>query len=331
MKNRALAATAAAALIGSLTLTACGQGVSNSSVNNGKNAAQITNCGKAHTYPADPQRIVALNPGQGDLIARLGAADRVTAIAQTNGAPIPTSLTANGHKPTVLSDSAPPTKEQLLGTQPQLVLSPTTYEFTAEKGYATEDQLRQAGAEVYIAAAGCLDRRGKADVTDLLTDIDALGKILGKDKEAQELHNKAQGILTAATERAKDQTKPKVAQLFIEGDTISAIGGGVEHSMVAAAGGDNVFNPDDPAFAKFFAAEISRETLVDKNPEVIVFSSTGKDHEKRTREWLTKNFANVEAVKNDRIVALPAAELLPGTWGNLDAVTSMNEAFYPAK
>lgn len=90
-----------------------------------------------------------------------------------------------------------------------------------------------------------------------------------------------------------------------------------------------VFAPDDPAFAKFFAAEVSRETLLAKNPDVIVVSTTGADHERRTRAWLKQHLSGAKAVQADRIVAVPSSELLPGTWGNLDAVTTISKALYP--
>ncbi|MBW3085509.1 Vitamin B12-binding protein [Austwickia sp. TVS 96-490-7B] len=319
------------ALLSALALTGCGQSVSTPQASGSSSAATVTltNCGADQTYPVGRERIVALGTGQADLIARLGAAKKVVAVAQTHGEKLPGALEADGHKVDIISKDAPPTKEQLLGARPDLVLSPTTYEFTAEKGYATQDQLRQSGAQVYVAAAGCFQRRSTAEVTDLLTDIDALGKIIGAEKTAAELRAQAETQLKTAKDRAQGKTAPTVAQLFIEGDTITAIGAGVEHSMAAAAGGTSVFSPTDEAFSKFFAAEVSRETIVAKNPQVIVFTTTGPDHEKSTREWLKKHLGGVKAVHDDRLVAIPGTHVLPGTWGTIDAVTTMNKAFYP--
>lgn len=315
---------------GSLLLAGCGQAVSSPQAGMTQPAAvTLTNCAAPVTYPGKHDRIVALNPGQADLIARLGAAPKVVAVAQTQGAPLPPSLSAAGRDITVLSKDAPPTREQLLAVQPDLVVSPTTYEFTAEKGYATQEQLRQAGAPSYVAAAGCLARRSTAEVTDLLTDIDSLGTILGAKDAAKDLRAKAQQQLQAAKERAQGKPRPTVAQLFVEGDTVTAIGAGVEHSIGEAAGGQGVFAPDDPAFAKFFAAEVSRETLLAKNSDVIVVSTTGADHERRTRACLKQHLSGAKAVQADRIVAVPSSELLPGTWGNLDAVTTISKALYP--
>lgn len=318
------------AMLGLITLSGCGQSVAeNSAAKNGGEKVSIENCGVSSEYMTSPEKIVALNPGQADLVARLGAGDKVIGVAQTNGAALPESLTQQGHNPQVISEMTPPTREQLLKLEPQLVLSPTTYEFTAEQGYATQDQLKEAGASSYVAAAGCFNNRSTAKVTDLLTDIDAYGKILGKEEDAKKLAAQAQSQLDDAKKRAEGKDAQTVAQLFIEGDTLTAIGAGVEHSIAEAAGAKNAFNPEDPEFKDFFAAEVSREELLKKNPDVIVFTTTGAEHEKSTREWLKKNLGEVKAVQEDRLVAIPSADTLPGTWGNLDAVTSISKVLYP--
>ncbi|GMA42028.1 ABC transporter substrate-binding protein [Mobilicoccus caccae] len=331
MTTRTLRATALLTG-GLLLLVGCGQAVTGAPAATTPQAtASVTNCGTPVTYAGAPQRIVALNPGQADLIARLGAADRIVGVAQTHGRPLPETLTGGGRQIPVVGQDSPPTREQLLTLQPDLVVSPTTYEFTAEKGYATQDQLRKAGAATYVAAAGCLDRRSEAEVSDLITDIDSLGQVLGADDAARRLTAEANAQLQKATDRAKDKPKPTLAQVFIEGETVTAIGAGVEHSIGEAAGGRGVFSPDDPAFAKFFAAEVSRETLLAKNPDVIVFSALDDEHEKRTRQWLSTHLGSAKAVQQGRLVAIPASQLLPGTWGNLDAVTTINEALYPSE
>ncbi|GAB3707648.1 ABC transporter substrate-binding protein [Mariniluteicoccus flavus] len=323
-RTPALALLAASAV----ALTACGQSVAPvAKADHVAAPVTLTNCGTETAFPA-PQRVVALNLGQAGLVARLGEAKKVVGVAQTKGSPLPADLTAGGHQVPVLSVEAPPTREQLLSAKPDLVLSPTTYEFTAEKGYATQEQLKQAGAQTYVAAAGCFGRRSKAEVTDVLTDVDALGRILRAEPKAAELRKQGEQQLKQAADRAQGKTPVSLAQLFIEGDTVTAIGAGVEHSIAKAAGAAPVFTPDDPAFAKFFAAEVSRETLLAKNPGAIVIATTSDSHEQRSRAWLAQHLGQTDAVKNNRIIVIPATEVLPGTWGNLDAVTTINRALY---
>ena len=310
-------------------LVGCGQSVSE--VNEAKSSqsgTKITNCSVEHTYPAESKKVVALSPGQADIVARLGAGDKIAGIAQLNGEKMPASLTDQGHTPPVLSENTPPTREQLLKVQPDLVLAPTTYEFNAEQGYATQEQLKQSGAETYVAASGCLDNRSKAKVHDFFTDLDAYGKILGREDDAKKLAEQAQQQLDDATARYEGKSKKSVAQLYIEGNNVTAIGAGIEHSIAEAAGADGVFNPDDAAFKEFFAAEVSREEILKKNPEAIVFTTTSPEQEQASRKWMKENLSEVTAVKEDRLIAIPAADMLPGTWGNIDAVTTISQKLY---
>lgn len=312
-----------------LLLTSCGQSVAENNIQTHKNAeVSIQNCSVDQKYQVSPERIVALGPGQADLIGRLGAGNTVVGIAQLNGEKIPESLTEQGYSPKILSENTPPSREQLLQANPDLVLSPTTYEFSAEQGYASQEQLNQAGAANYVATAGCLDRRSNAQVTDLLTDIDVYGKILGKEEQAQELRQKAQKQLDEATKHAKGKAALTVAQLYIEGNNITAIGAGIEHDIAKSAGAQGVFSPKDSEFKEFFAAEVSRETILKKNPQAIIFTTTSKEHEESSRKWLKENLGEVKAVKENRIIAIPASDMLPGTWGNIDAVTTINKALY---
>lgn len=312
-----------------LLFAGCGQSVAENNVQAHKDAeVSIQNCSVDQQYKTSPDRVVALSPGQADIIGKLGAGDKIVGIAQLNGKDMPSSLTEQGHMPQVLSENSPPSREQLLSANPDIVFAPTTYEFSDQQGYASQEQLTQSGIANYVAAAGCLERRSHAQVTDLLTDIDAYGKILGKENQAQELQEKAQKQLEEAAERAQGKEAPSVAQLYIEGNSVTAIGAGIEHDIAKAAGAKGVFNPEDPEFKEFFAAEVSRESILEKNPEAIILTTTSEEHEKASLKWLKENLSEVKAVKENSIIAIPAADMLPGTWGNLDAVTTINTALY---
>jgi len=109
---------------------------------------------------------------------------------------------------------------------------------------------------------------------------------------------------------------------------MAAIGAGIEYDMIKTAGGKNAFSPSDPAFAKFFSAVISPETLVQKDPEVIVFTTLDKAHEDATRAFLREKFPEVAAVKKSRMVAIDSDDVMPGTWGNIRAVEQIAKALH---
>lgn len=324
---------APALALGLLALTGCGQGVSQAgpapaSGTPATPAGKVTNCGRTLDLTAVPQRVVAMTPGQSDLLVKLGLADSVVGEAQTKGRELPPELKATG-KVRQLSEKAPPARESLLGVTPDFVYSPTGYEFTAEQGFASIDQLKKAGAESYIATAGCLQRRSSAEVTDLLTDIDNLGGLFGIKDRAATVRQEARQALDDVGKAVSGRAKPRVLEVFVEGSTVSAIGAGLEYDMIRRAGGENVFSPKDPAFSSFFSAVISPETLVQKNPDVIVFTTLNKEHEDATRAFLRQKFPNVPAVKENRLVAIDSDEVMPGTWGNIRAVQEIARGLHP--
>ncbi|MBV1778771.1 ABC transporter substrate-binding protein [Paeniglutamicibacter sp. ABSL32-1] len=316
-------------LLGGTLLAGCGQAVSATVPAASAGAATtIENCGRTLDFAGVPQRAVAMTPGQSEMLVRLGQADKVVAEAQSKGRELMPELADLGTA-TQLSEQGPPSREVLLGVAPDLVYSPTSYEFTAEQGFAGIDQLAAAGAQAYIATAGCSERRGSAEVSDLLTDIENMGAVFAAPDAAARLAAEAKGALDGVGQRVAGLARPTVAELFVEGNTVSAIGAGIEYNMIEVAGGENVFSPDDKAFAQFFSSVISPETLVAKNPDVIVFTTLNKAHEKATLDFLKAKFPQLDAVKNNRLVPIDSDDVMPGTWGNIRAVEQIAKGLHP--
>lgn len=316
-----------------LGLTGCGSNVTADEAPSGDTNAgypvKLTNCGREVVVENEPERVVGMMPSQTELLVRLGLADKLVGQAQTATHALPEDVATEVADVPEISTDTPPAREDLLEVQPDAVVAPTTYEFTAEQGFATIEQLEQAGAVTYVATGGCFDRRATAEVDDLLTDIENLGRIFGVADAADELGKDTEERLTAIDEAITGAAKPKVAQLYVEGNSVSAIGAGVEYDIIKRAGGDNLFRPDEKLFAEFFAATISPEEVAARNPDVIVFAVTDEAHEKQVRDYLERTFPTVTAVAEDRLVAIPASDLYPGTLGNVTAVETIAAVLYP--
>ncbi|MFD0772453.1 ABC transporter substrate-binding protein [Streptomonospora algeriensis] len=314
-----------------LALTACGTGVTSDPSNSAgpEETVEVTNCGRELTFDTAPENLVGMMPSQTEMLIRLGLQDSLVGQAQTDVSTLPDDIADAAADVPVLSTDAPPAREDLLAAAPELVVSPTEYEFTAEQGFASIDQLEENGAQAYVATGGCADRRNTAEVTDVLTDITDLGAIMRVPDAAEELSAEAGNRLSAVDEAIDGSKRPTVAQVYVEGESLSAIGAGVEADIIKRAGGDNVFDPDAPEFAEFFAAEINPEEIISRDPEAIVFGVSGPAQEEKTREYLQSTFPDVAAVENDVLIALPQADLHPGTLGNIDSVEAIAEGLHP--
>ncbi|WP_229659050.1 ABC transporter substrate-binding protein [Nesterenkonia cremea] len=288
----------------------------------------LENCGQNLEFDTAPQRVVGMSPAQTELLVRLGQGDRVVGVAQTASSELPEEVSAELEEAEELSEDRPPSREELLQVEPDFVYAPTSYEFSADQGFASIDQLEEAGAASYIATGGCFERRSEGTVEDLFTDIENLGEILAAEEAAEEIIDDGRGRLEDAAELSEGSEPLSVAQVYVDGDTLSAVGGGVEYDIIAQAGGENVFSPEEDQFDSLVFAQISAEELSARNPEAIVFGAEDAAHEEATRKYLTENHPEIEAVQEDRLISVPNHQLLPGSLQNIDAVERVADGLY---
>lgn len=331
-RPRRTAATGAVTTLAAATLllSACGTGVTPAAGQaGGGEPVGVDSCGQEVVLDGAPEAVVGMHPSQTELLLRLGLADRLVGQAQATAQELPDAVADLAADVPVIGGDTPPSREDLLAVQPDFVYSPTTYEFTAEQGFASIEQLQDAGAAVYVATGGCADRRMTGEVTDLFTDLEDLGAIFGVEDTAADLIAESQAELDEVSAAVADVEKLRVAQVYVDGTSLSAIGAGVEYDILRLAGSENVYTPEQPAFADFFAAEITPESLAAEAPEALVFSVSDADHEAATREYLTSTFPDMPAVREGRLIAISAADVFPGTLGNVAAVRQIAEALYP--
>lgn len=313
-----------------VTLAGCGTSVTPApSANDTGEKVTITNCGRTITVGGAPDAAVGLSPSQTELLLRLGLTDSLVGQAQTDTAPLPDDVAALAADIPVLSEEGPPSREQLLNAGPDFVFSPTMYEFTAEQGFASLDQLAAADVAAYVATGGCAERRMSGTVEDVFTDLENLGRIFAVPDKAAKLVGDGKSTLSEVDKAVADRPRPTVAQVYLDGTTLTAIGAGIEYDIIRRAGGDNVFSPQDPQFADFFAAQITPESLAAANPDVLVFAVNSQEHEQATVDYLTRTFPDMTAVRESRLIAIDAADTYPGTLGNVSVVREIAEGLHP--
>lgn len=313
-----------------LLLTGCGTGVaSEAGQTDAGETVTIENCGRDVTVNGVPEAAVGMHPAQTELMLRLGLADRLVGQAQATAQALPDDVASLADDVPVIGDAMPPSREDLLAAEPDFVYSPTTYEFSADQGFASIEQLNDTGAAVYVATGGCADRRMTGEVTDLFADLENLGEIFDARDVAGDLISENQAVLDEVAEATADVEPLRVAQVYYEGGTLQAIGAGIEYDILRLAGADNVHAPEQDAFSDFFAATISPESLAAEEPEAIVFAAYDDDHESSTREYLTSTFPDMPAVQEDRLIVVSTSDMFPGTLGNISAVRQIAEQLHP--
>lgn len=289
---------------------------------------EVRNCGREVSVDAAPERVVSLHPSITELLIQLGVGDRVVAQAQHSlGEPSPELAAQVNEIPSISSD-APPDKETLVSQAPDLVLSGTEYEFNTEMGFAGYDDLEELGAASFVATGGCVERRSEGTVEDTFVDLDFLGRVFGVQERAAELEATARAELADIAATVAGRPPVRAAQVYVEGGKLYAIGGAIEIDVLRLAGGESVFDDDGGLFSDFFAAEVSPEAVLAEDPDAFVFSVNGAKHERETVDYLTSTFAETDAVREGRLVAVDNTFIQPGTLSAIEGVRVVAEGLH---
>ncbi len=198
--------------------------------------------------PPEPQRIVSLAPSTTELVFALGAGDRL--IADTAYCQFPEEARDLPH----IQGFDSPNAERLLELEPDLVLASNI------TSPATANRLRELGLPVFVLPSQGLD--------GLVTDIELLGNVLGRNEAAADLLAKFTQIRTELGMRfagLNDEERPRVFLAYGERETYTAGPGTFPDQLIREAGGRNIAYD-----VKGDWVELSQETVLERDPQVIL-------------------------------------------------------------
>nr|WP_273377614.1 ABC transporter substrate-binding protein [Actinopolymorpha pittospori] len=302
-------------------MTACGAG--NDSANPSAKAdsvsgfpVTVTSCGRTVTFKAPPQRVVILSPMIARDLVALGVADRVVGQSGTDYFSPPPQTA----KAPVLSKENLTSTESILGASPDLVISDLAYRLDPAQKGASLDQLKQAGIQSYVAAAGCTANYTEGRFTDVFTDLENLGKIFGVHAKAKELTDKLKAEVADVERRVAGQPEVSVFEGTMYGDQFyPVVGIGLE--ALDMAGGKSMF-----PVVKDPNANISKEEITARDPQAFIFQSSYPrtvDQQKEAAN-IKATFPTTAAVRNNRIYSIGYfSSTLPGS--AIETVASLRQ------
>jgi iron complex transport system substrate-binding protein len=199
---------------------------------------------------AEPEQIVSLTPASTEILYSLGVGDRI--VATDSGSDFPAEAVA---LPDV-ADFATVDVEAVVGTEPDLVVA-GGLGFTPPEAIA---QLRDLDIPVVVLYAPSVD--------GVYENIELLGTTVGEPEAATELIDGMRADIDAVAAAVGAAAAPRVFYEVGYTDTTGQIFGPADDSflaeMVTLAGGDAITTGDPANY------EIPLETLIDRDPEVIV-------------------------------------------------------------
>ncbi|RWC27790.1 ABC transporter substrate-binding protein [Mesorhizobium sp.] len=243
-----------------------------------KTLSIVDDRGVAVEVPAGPERLASISYFATDVALALGLK------------PVATTYMVAGRDPDFLlgltndikhiGQRAKPNLELLSETKPDLIIAMKRY--TA----GNAEQLQKIAP--YVAYNMEL-------LSESYSEVAQLSKILGKPERGEELNAEFKKHLAEFGERTPKGVHPRF-QIMWGGDTpFSFHTENTAASIVAALGGDNIAGPMDPGGK--FGLELSLETMLEKDPEVIFVMDSGPDRPHENNPiW-----GQLSAVKNGRV------------------------------
>lgn len=287
----------------------------------------IENNGRTATYDSVPERVVVLSYSNAETMAALGLEDKVVAAfpgMYTLDDVLPEYQEAVAAMPFITEglNSGTPNLETVLDQNPDFVLG-TYYNFFPVNCGAPEDY-EAAGANVYAQEGTYV---ASATLENTYNDILNLGRIFHVEERAQELVGEMRAQADEITAKLAE-AEPVSTFVYDSGEgTMYSIGGvGLENELLRLAGGANIFADQE---SRYFEASV--ENIIEANPSAIIVYdyNISADCEQKI-EYLKSlsELSEVDAIKNDKIIALPIYTVFPGMQ-NVRAIQLIAEGLHP--
>ncbi len=317
MCKRILAALTAAVL--ALSLSACSQQEGSSSDVSQNSPASTASqqpalptedrAGNAITVPETVNTIVSLAPSVTQVLCELGLADKIVGI--DNQSPNYTDQ---------LKDDLPQFDMMSVDTETLIALKPDIV-FASGISYVGAEDPFKSVRDVGICVA---DIPSSSSLNDVKLDNQFIADCVGKSEEGKKLNDDMQATIDKVAAIGKTITdKQRVMFSIADSSALYSFGSGTFlNEMIELIGAVNVFADQESWIS------VTTESAVAANPDVIL---TNVNYIPDPIADFTENaaFAEVNAVKNDRVYLIDnAASSLPNHHV-VDALVQMALAVYP--
>lgn len=287
----------------------------------------VQSCNRDVTFDKVPTAAISNDVNLTEMMLVLGLADHMVGYTGISGWKTLDADMRSGVEELPELSAKYPSKEVLIGADADFFFAGWNYGMKVG-GEVTPETLAPFGIDVYELTESCIHigEKPKASLDDMYNDLLNLGLIFQVDEKAQYLVNGYKEELSAFQDTLEtSDTAPRVF-VYDSGEDKPFTAGryAMPTALIEAAGGVNIM--DD--FEKSWAT-VNWESVVERNPEIVVIVNYGDVTAEQKREFMMSNpaFADMDAVKNDRFVTLEYVDATPGP-RNIKAVKTLSQAFW---
>jgi len=232
----------------------------------------------AEETPTENPRYISLAPSTTEILFALGLDDQIAGVSSFCNYPSKAKTKEN------VGNFSQPNIEKILSLKPDYIFC------TGLEQAPIVTELKRLGLKVYIS-----DPR---NIKELMESISDIGRITGKDKEAQYLIRDMQAQIDNIAALVKLIPENKRLKVFIEifDDPLTTAGRGTfVDELITTAGGINIAADTKRPYSIF-----SQEEVIKRDPDCIIIAYMGREN---PAKLMLERFAwdSISAVKNNRL------------------------------
>ncbi|QZI70122.1 ABC transporter substrate-binding protein [Pseudomonas protegens] len=285
----------------------------------------ITSCNREVTFKQAPQHALSHDINMTQMMLALGLKSRMVGYSGVSGwkAVTPQMSTLLDGLPELAAKY--PSVETLLNANVDFLFAGWDYGMRVG-GDLTPQTLAPLGINVYELTESCafVMKRPAASLDDTYNDLRNLGRIFDVQDRANALIAQMQEQV-AEVQKDLPKDKPRVF-LYDSGEDRAMTSGrlGMPQALIDAAGGRNILDDVEASWTR-----INWETVVERNPQVIVIVDYSEVTAEQKQQFLLNNQAlqGVDAIKNQRFIVIPYVQATPGI-DNVLAVETLAKGFH---
>ncbi len=286
----------------------------------------VRSCDRVLTFETQPQAAVSHDVNMTEMMLVLGLADRMVGYTGiSNWKTLDEALMAGlGSLPEI--SPGYPTREVLAGAGADFLFAGWNYGMRIG-GEVTPETLAPLGIQVYELTESCIHLGSMPSVSmeTMYRDLLNVGAIFGEGERAAMLVASYRAQMEEIAGKLPNDAPPRVF-VYDSGEDAPFTAGryAMPTALIEAAGGRNIMDDLDKSWAT-----IGWESVVERNPEVIVIVDYGSVTARQKMDFMRANpaFAEIDAVRNNRFVVLEYVEATPGP-RNIAAVGKLAEGFH---
>lgn len=238
----------------------------------------VDDLGRNITLENYPERIVSTAPSNTEILFALGLGDRVVGVTEYCDYP------EEAKEKEKIGGFSTVDIERIIALKPDLVLA------TQKTGNENIEKLEKLGIPVAVLQPKNLD--------GILEDIKLVGELTGTEDRAYALEAGMRKRIEAVYKNTRNLEKPKVFYVVWHDPLMSAGSETFISDLISMAGGVNI--AQDIVGYK----TMSLETVVDRDPDIIIVSIGPGQHSTYDFLMEEKRLQDVSAAKNGRIYAV---------------------------